>query len=209
MVNTMSLTSNTDKHALSLGVELNPDGSIDASSIVLTPSLIHVNYRLTYDQVDEMLDEGLAFFEEWEIGALLAAATKRREHRVERGSTEGFVPCPIPKSFITVTYDKDGGNDDDYTIEVKIETTHNSGNNVTASKAEGTAEHYDPYASPVSSSQLIVTEMMILAGEALGKWHALQPMQEEVVVVGNCRMVPNVLKLPYRRQPAPGALNVF
>jgi exoribonuclease R len=156
---TMSLTSNTDKYALSLGVQLNSDGSINASSIILTSSLIHVNYRLTYDQVDEMLDEGVGYTEEWEVGALLAAATKRREHRVQRGSSEGFIPCPIPKGFVTV--DKDG-QDGGYNIDVRIETTHNSGLNMTVGGVDGGVEHYDPYASPVSSSQLIVTEMMIL-----------------------------------------------
>lgn len=157
----MALTSNADKYALSLGVELHHDGSIDAASIIVAPSLIHVDYRLTYDQVDEMLDEGVGYTEEWEVGALLSAATKRREHRVGRGSTEGFVPCPIPKSFLTVTNDDE--NEGSYNIELKIETTHNSGSNITAGRMEGgSATHYDPYASPLSSSQLIVTEMMIL-----------------------------------------------
>ena len=84
----MSLESNEDKYALSLGVQLNPDGSIDPSSIIFTSSLIHVDYQLTYDQVDEMLDEGVGYTEEWQIGALLSAAMKRRAHRkkgVDRG----------------------------------------------------------------------------------------------------------------------------
>eukprot|EP00804_Cyclotella_cryptica_P014520 CCRYP_004823-RA/>CCRYP_004823-RA protein AED:0.07 eAED:0.07 QI:200/1/1/1/0.87/0.77/9/1212/825 len=197
----MALTSNADKNALSLGVELLDDGSIDAASIMLTPSLIHVDYRLTYDQVDEMLDEGVGYTEEWQVGALLSAATKRREHRVRQGSTEGFVPCPIPKSFLTLIEDeeKEGG----YSIELKIETTHNSGLNITAGSTEGgISTHYDPFASPLSSSQLIVTEMMILAGEAIGKWHGLQPMQEDESSTGPFQL-PNVLTLPYRRQPAP------
>lgn len=160
----MSLISNTDKCALSLGVELNSDGSIDASSIILTPSLIHVDYRLTYEQVDEMLDEGVGYTEEWECGALLAAATKRREHRVQMGSTEGFIPYPIPKGVVTVKSDEDGRHD----IDLRIETTHNSGANMTAGGLEGSVEHYDPHASPISSSWLIVTEMMIL-----GKWRML------------------------------------
>ena len=155
----MSLESNDDKYALSLGVELNSDGSIDASSIIVMPSLIRVDYRLTYDQVNEMLDEGVGYTEEWEIGALLAAATKRRAYRVDRGSTEGLVPYPIPKSVVTVTYDEEKK---DYVISLKIETSHNSGVNVTAGDDGGDFNAHDPYASPVSSSQLIVTEMMIL-----------------------------------------------
>jgi hypothetical protein len=184
----MSLESWSDKCALSLGVELNPDGTIDPSSILVTPSLVRVNYRLTYDQVDEMLDEGVGYTEEWEIGALLAAAIKRRDHRVRRGSTEGMVPYPIPKSIVTATRRRDAKSRDTsgegkerggeyYDISLKIETTHNSGTNMTAigtsatttamttrSGGGGTCNdaHYDPYCSPVSCSQLIVTEMMIL-----------------------------------------------
>lgn len=105
-----------------------------------------------------MLEEGVGYTEEWEIGALLAAATKRRRHRVEVGSSEGLIPCPVPKGFVTVTTDDEGK----YEIDIRTETTHNSGSNRTAGGVENSVEHYDPYASPVSSSQLIVTEMMIL-----------------------------------------------
>eukprot|EP00970_Alexandrium_tamarense_P014247 scaffold4011_cov115-Alexandrium_tamarense.AAC.3 len=192
----MSLESYEDKCALSLGVEINSDGSIIPTSIVLTPSTINVDYRLTYDQVDEMLDEGVGYTEEWQIGALLSAATKRRAHRVEMGSTEGMVPFPIPKALIDSKFDEEKHN---YDISLKIETTHNSGSNMTAGENE---EHYDPYASPVSSSQLIVTEMMIMAGEAMGKWQSEQPMHEDVEVDGRIQL-PNELKLPFRRQPAP------
>ena len=150
----MSLESYSDKYALSLGVELNPDGSIIPSSIVMTPSLVQVDYRLTYDQVDEMLDEGVGYTEEWQIGAMLAAATKRRAHRVGQGSTEGMVPYPIPKGMVSAEYNEEKR---DYDVSLRIETTHNSGANMTAEE-----DGNDPYASPVSSSQLIVTEMMIL-----------------------------------------------
>ncbi|KAL7462093.1 hypothetical protein ACHAXS_005377 [Conticribra weissflogii] len=196
----MSLESYDDKHALSLGVELNPDGSIIPSSIIVTPSIIQVDYRLTYDQVDEMLDEGVGYTEEWQIGALLEAATKRRAHRVAHGSTEGMVPFPIPKGVVSAEYDEKKG---DYDVSLKIETTHNSGANVTL---EGEGD--DPYASPVSSSQLIVTEMMIMgelsviAGEAIGKWHQAQTMPDSSNSDGQIQL-PNELKLPYRRQSAP------
>lgn len=173
----MSLESWEDKCALSLGVELNPDGTIDPSSIIVTPSLIQVDYRLTYDQVDEMLDEGVGYTEEWQIGALLDAATRRRAHRVGRGSTEGMVPFPIPKGVVSATSssrsDNEGGGGEEYEVSLKIETTHNSGWNVTAPAGgqlnDGTCDaHHDPYCSPVSSSQLIVTEMMILGERMCG-----------------------------------------
>ncbi|KAL3812065.1 hypothetical protein ACHAXA_010037 [Cyclostephanos tholiformis] len=222
----MSLESGTDKCALSLGVELNPDGTIDPSSIIVTPSLVHVNYRLTYDQVDEMLDEGVGYTEEWEIGALLFAAIKRRGHRVRRGSTEGMVPYPIPKSIVTATKRRDARSEDtsgvggerrreNYDISLKIETTHNSGTNMTAigttmtTTTKGVSDgacneaHYDPYCSPVSSSHLIVTEMMILAGEAIGKWQMLQPKQDGTAIEGGRIELPNTLKLPFRCQAAP------
>ena len=196
----MSLHAWEDKHALSLGVELNENGSIDPSSVVLTPSLINVDYRLTYDQVDEMLDEGVGYAEEWQLGALLAAATKRRSHRVNRGSTEGMVPFPIPKGMVTADYDDKLG---DYDISLKIETTHNSGANITTGGEDDYCDaHYDPYCTPVSSSQLIVTEMMIMAGEAIGKWQMQQTVEDGNDVDGVVQL-PNELKLPFRRQPAP------
>eukprot|EP00571_Detonula_confervacea_P007375 CAMPEP_0172314286 /NCGR_PEP_ID=MMETSP1058-20130122/22162_1 /TAXON_ID=83371 /ORGANISM="Detonula confervacea, Strain CCMP 353" /LENGTH=844 /DNA_ID=CAMNT_0013028113 /DNA_START=16 /DNA_END=2550 /DNA_ORIENTATION=+ len=196
----MSLQSMEDKCALSLGVELNSDGSIDPSSIIMTPSLIHVDYRLTYDQVDEMLDEGVGYTEEWQIGAMLGAATKRRAHRVGRGSTEGMVPFPIPNGMVSATYNDETKEHD---VTLKIETTHNSGANMTAGDKGGIfEEHYDPYCSTVSSSQLIVTEMMILAGEAIGKWQKLQAMQSDTSLDG-CTQLPNLLELPFRRQPGP------
>jgi len=198
----MSLNAWEDKYALSLGVELNEDGSINPSSVVLTPSIINVDYRLTYDQVDEMLDEGVGYVEEWQLGALLEAATKRRSHRVNRGSTEGMVPFPIPKGMVTANYDKKLG---DYDISLRIETTHNSGANITTGGDEVCDAHYDPYCTPVSSSQLIVTEMMILAGEAIGKWQMQQQAkQEENEVDDDVVQLPNELKLPFRRQAAPG-----
>ena len=166
----MSLTSNVDKFALSLGVELHPNGTIDTTSIIVTPSLIHVNYRLTYDEVNDMLDEGVGYTEEWEIGTLLSVARTRRAYRISRGSTEWMVPFPIPKSIVTATKKKENDDDDDddeYNISLTIETTHNSGVNTTTLSMGGGSTltddvHYDPYCSPISSSQLIVTEMMIL-----------------------------------------------
>eukprot|EP00986_Skeletonema_menzelii_P010898 scaffold5455_cov145-Skeletonema_menzelii.AAC.4 len=166
----MSLHAWEDKYALSLGVELNDDGSINPSSVILTPSVINVDYRLTYDQVDEMLDEGVGYAEEWQLGALLAAATKRRSHRVNRGSTEGMVPFPIPKGMVTAKYDEKLG---DYDISLRIETTHNSGANITTG-----------------------------GGEAIGKWQMHQAAQEENNVE-DVDQLTNELKLPFRRQPAP------
>ena len=57
----MALRAGTDSCALSLGVELNDDCSIDESTLIITPSIIHVNYRLAYDEVDEMLECGVHY----------------------------------------------------------------------------------------------------------------------------------------------------
>ena len=109
-----------------------------------------------------MLDEGVGYTEEWQIGVLLDAARKRRKHRVSKGSTEGMVPFPIPNGQISAKPSIDGSStDDEYDISLKIETSHNSGANITSSGNDNDL-HYDPYCSPISSSQLIVTEMMIL-----------------------------------------------
>jgi len=205
MESIMSLESREDRCALSLGVELDPaDGSIIPSSIILTPSLVNVDYRLTYDQADEMLEYGLGYAEEWEMGALLDAATKRRARRAGRGSTEAMVPFPIPRAIVTATTVDEGTGQRE--VSLKIETTHNSGANATmASVAGGDDEddHYDPFCSPVSSSNLIVTEMMILAGEAIGTWQKLQPMPKERSTEDGRLQLPNVLEFPFRRQPAP------
>ena len=155
----MSLESWEDKYAVSLGVELNAtDGTVIPSSIIVTPSVINVQYRLTYDDVDEMLDEGIGYAEEWQIGVLLDAATKRRKHRISQGSTEAMVPCPIPRGEVSARYNDESN---EFDISLKIETTHNSGANMSSTEFDY-EEHYDPYCSSVSSSQLIVTEMMIL-----------------------------------------------
>ena len=167
----MSLAPGRDRHALSLGVTLDPaDGALLPDSIVVVPSRIRVDYRLTYDQADEMLDEGVAYADEWPVGALLAAATLRRAYRAGRGSTEGTVPFPIPQGQATATREDgegegEGGEAGDaYRVELHVETTHNSGANATAAGGmmAGTSSDYDPYCSPISSSRLIVTEMMIL-----------------------------------------------
>ena len=65
----MSLRADRDSYALSLSVELNEDGSIDEETIEVTPSIIKVVYRLAYDDVHKMLEMGVGYFEEWELGS--------------------------------------------------------------------------------------------------------------------------------------------
>ena len=190
----MSLRPNMNSCALSLGVELNDDGSINVDSLDVTQSKVRINYRLSYDDVDDMLMEGVGYKEEWQLGALMRAATKRREYRIRNGSTEGMIPQPIPKSFVS-TYDDDN-EPDGIGIKLSIDPSHNQGLNRTSemSSSGDMMMH-----KTVSDSNLLVTEMMILAGEALGKWK-LRLDQEPPSF---CGRVENTLTLPYRSQPNP------
>jgi RNB domain len=197
----MSLTMNKDACALSLGVELNDDGSIDDSTIMITPSLIRVSYRLTYDEVDEMLEEGIGYSEEWELGALLAKATTRRNYRIGQGSTEGFIPRQIPQRSISVS--KDGSCPDGVKIDITVEATHNSGLNGTCGAEVSDSFSNHQLVEPLSSAFTLVTETMILAGEAIGKWKLLQggSLLNGDDRVGSFR---NELRLPFRVQRQPG-----
>ena len=152
----MSLKANSDVHALSLSVELAEDGSIIDSSINVMPSLVRVHFRLTYDEVDEMLEEGAAYREEWQLGALLAAALKRRDYRIENGSSEGFVPTQIPQ-FNVVTY-SDANAPDGIGISHTIQISHNGGKNQSTAVMEtSSGDRTDSYGDPVSSASTLVT----------------------------------------------------
>jgi exoribonuclease R len=161
----MSLRPNTDACALSLAVELNEDGSIQKDSIQVMTSKIQIQYRLTYDDVDEMLQEGVAYREEWELGELFRAANQRRAYRIRNGSTEGFIPHSIPHSFVSL-FDDNDESEDGIGIRLTIDSSHNQGRNRTT---ESTIS-MNTNVQSVSDSNVLVTEMMILAGEALGQW---------------------------------------
>lgn len=197
----MSLRANHDAFALSLGVELNDDGSVNVDSITMTPSLIRVNYRLTYDDVDEMLEEGSAYSEEWQLGALLDAAVKRRDYRIRNGSSEGFVPNPIPSATLSAFPDPKAP--DGVAISHNVQVSHNAGKNQTSLAEGGSSD----VSVPVSSAYLLVTESMILAGEAIGLWKT--KMQEVEKVNGSAPKYPNRLELPFRTQPPPGESAIY
>jgi hypothetical protein len=154
-IEVMSLKANTDVCALSLGLELTKDGSIIDSSIVVTPSHVRVRYRLTYEDSDEMLEEGAAYSEEWELGALLAAATKRRELRIRNGSSEGFVPTQIPQFNVLTTGDKN--SPDGIGISVNVQVSHNGGKNQSVVEVTGSDSPSKSYEEPVSASSTLVT----------------------------------------------------
>ena len=192
----MSLIAGKDACALSMGIELNADGSIISESVLLSPSWIRVDYRLTYDEADEMLSEGVAYQEEWELGALFDMARRRREYRVRNGSIEGIVRKPIP--FSTVNAYKDKASPDGIGISLSVDVSHNAGRNQTVVDENDSSQ--DAYA-PVSSSTLLVTESMILAGEGLGTWKTT--LEKSRQKNPRKRNYPNNIRLPFRTQPSP------
>jgi exoribonuclease R len=194
----MSLQAYTDSYALSLGVELNDDGSVDKNSLVITPSIIQVTYRLTYDDVDEMLEEGIGYQEEWELGALLGESLKRRKYRIARGSTEGIVLNPIPYATLSTT-EREGAIDG-IDIELNVQVAYNSGKNQSSTLEQLTAPT-SSMEEPVSSSYLLVTEAMIMAGEAIGHWKA--EMDDQMAKESSTGHK-NSLRLAFRTQPQPG-----
>ena len=199
----MSLRQGHDCCALSLGVELNDDGSINTDSIIVIPSTVQVKYRLTYNQVDEMMDAGVGYFEEWELGAMLTAATKRRALRAKNGSSEGWVTMPIPQAELKVV--KDDEAEDNILIKLDIEVTHNAGSNQTSIAEFSTAEN--EHAAPASQAFLLVTEMMIMAGEAIGKWRTKMVLQDadsdDTDQDISIALLKNDLDLPFRSQVEP------
>mmetsp|Transcript_11463 Transcript_11463/g.15096 ORF Transcript_11463/g.15096 Transcript_11463/m.15096 type:complete len:849 (+) Transcript_11463:86-2632(+) len=203
----MSLRSNEDSYALSMGLEIKSDGSIDESSIEITPSLIRVDYRLTYDDVDEMLEEGIGYAEEWELGVLLDVATTRREYRIRNGSSEGLIPNPIPYNSVS-TY-SDANAPDGIGVSVKVEVSHNAGRNQTSESNEwnGRNSRVMENTVPASSSFLLVTEAMIMAGEALGRWKCRMEQEENTSKTKDSSFFRNRLRLPFRTQPKPDYLS--
>jgi RNB domain len=193
----MSLNVNEDVRALSLGVEIHHDGSINESSIIVTPSLIRVSYRLTYDEVDEMLEEGIGYNEEWEIGSLLMAAKQRRAFRIRNGSSEGIVPKPIPSCSVSIRSDEN--EPDSIGIAIKIEVSHNASINKTSVVEHNT--NTVTYEDPASSAYLLVTEAMILAGEAIGVWKRVQDQKRNNNTENDFQ---NAIRLPFRTQSPPG-----
>jgi len=196
----MSLKAQTDVCALSLGVELDDNGSIIEDSIIVTPSTVRVDYRLTYDEADEMLEDGVGYNEEWELGQLYTAAQRRRQFRMDNGSAEDFVPTQIPQYTIS-TY-PDQNKPDGVGINVDIQISHNGGRNQSAIVADsivgGSKASTLSNELPASSASTLVTEMMIMAGEAIGKW----AIREKKVIDDDEEKL-NSLELPFRSQDKP------
>jgi exoribonuclease-2 len=124
----MSLVQGQLCHAFSFGVLVDADGAIQ--SYEMHPTLIKPTYRLTYDDVDEMLQLGIQAEPELEI--LFQTASQRQRWRMQQGA----ISIQMPESSIKVT------EDDEIRIDVFEE----------------------------SASRILVSEMMILAGEVAGRY---------------------------------------
>ncbi|GBG66875.1 hypothetical protein CBR_g72631 [Chara braunii] len=104
----MSLVQNQECCSMSVGVILNPDGSI-AESTVMNAS-IRPTYRLSYNDVDEML--ALMMEEERELLVLAEAAMKRRQWR----RAQGAITFSIPEAVVKVKH----GDTETPTVTVSV-----------------------------------------------------------------------------------------
>ena len=94
----MSLVQGQVCCALSFGIDLTPEGAVEGYEIVT--SRIKPTYRLTYDDVDEMLELGLQT--EPELTALAEWSQRRQSWR----EGQGAISIKMPESVIKVTNDQ-------------------------------------------------------------------------------------------------------
>jgi exoribonuclease II len=94
----MSLVQGQVCCALSFGIILTPEGAVEDYDILI--SRIKPTYRLTYDDVDEMLELGLQ--DETELIALADWSTRRQAWR----ETQGAISIKMPESVIKVDNDQ-------------------------------------------------------------------------------------------------------
>jgi len=90
---------------------------------------------------------------------------------------------------------------------VNVEVSHNAAKNKTATAEDGAASTSNAPSvieEPVSSANLLVTESMIMAGEAIGRWKAAMDLEEESRRQAGSVKFENGLRLPFRSQRRPG-----
>lgn len=104
----MSLVQGQECYALSFGVVLTADGGID--DYCIAASLVKPTYRLTYEDVDEMLNLGIQAEEE--LLAIAHWAQVRQHWREEQGA----ISIHMPESSIRVSE----GDDEETAIEIKL-----------------------------------------------------------------------------------------
>jgi exoribonuclease-2 len=106
----MSLTQGQICCALSFAIDLTPTGDIEAYTI--HPSLIKPTYRLTYDDVDEILQLGITA--EPELQGLAQWAQVRSQWRL----TQGAINISMPEASIKVIDQQSNHQEQDIIIEV-------------------------------------------------------------------------------------------
>ncbi len=94
----MSLNQGNVCTALSFGVVLDPDGAV--ADYQIRASLVKPTYRLTYNDVDEMLELGIAA--EPELEAIAQSAQRRSRWR----QSQGAISIHMPESSIKVEEDE-------------------------------------------------------------------------------------------------------
>jgi exoribonuclease-2 len=90
-----SLRAGLPTEAVSVGAALGPDGALLPDSVEVVPSRVAPARRLTYMEVDEML-EACREEDEPQLFALAEAAAARHAHRLARGAVEILMPeCAV------------------------------------------------------------------------------------------------------------------
>jgi hypothetical protein len=115
---------------------------------------------------------------------------------------EGIIPNPLPSFSVSIYPDKEAP--DNIGISVNVEVSHNAAANKTASAEDNSAETKNSVVEePVSCASLLVTEAMILAGEAIGRWKSTLD-DVGVEKVDGSGGFENNIRLPFRTQRKPG-----
>ena len=108
----MSLIENKVCHAMSFAVDLDETGAIAHYEIVA--SLVKPNYRLTYEDVEEMLQLGV----EDDLERLADYARLRKKWRVSQGAIE----IHLPDTSVKVSSKSDGKEGDRLSLELQEDT---------------------------------------------------------------------------------------
>mmetsp|Transcript_25450 Transcript_25450/g.57140 ORF Transcript_25450/g.57140 Transcript_25450/m.57140 type:complete len:953 (+) Transcript_25450:221-3079(+) len=159
--------------ALSVCAELAASGALIPDSVKLAATLIDPPLRLDYAEVDEMLEHGLCGPREpdWALGELETVARRRLAWRRQHGCVVAQTPSVRVKA---------PHGESDPSGPVECEPVHGP--------EHGHGGHGGGGAFVSPRSEVLVTELMVLAGECvglLGRTHGLA--------------------LPYRANPAPPA----
>ena len=184
--------NNDNNAALSLGMIVNETSGeiIDVTDVCI--STVQVTYRLSYQDANDMIYEGVADTEEeWELGQALRLARILYQKRYNKGSTEHILlDGNLPRGRIQVMEKKKkdkkdsivkNNNDDNDDVQLKLTIEDDTNNH--------------------GISNIIVKEFMILAGEAMGQWFLSSVVKDQQQYCFQYKNPP--LSLPFRCQSKP------